>query len=303
MSLPATTHPPATVYRMQPAYDFTQERRKARHDNRLQPGARLLFEDVCELSERDGFCNASQEHFAGRYDTDERTIRRWEKRLEEFGYVRSSQGSADARRRRLTPCRVESTGHNSPVPGGSTGQSAQIPDISRHEIPDISRQALRVYKPLEGEREARAQNGRTTTDSEPSPEQPERPDDAPTLEAVKARAAMAGVPAPMAEEFFWYYEGQGWTTGGANPRPVRNWQAKLMQWKLRQPSFETAPASGKAGAPLDLAEPIERDQIGAALAHHPTLSADDFHDHGKDWRGKPMVKLSLAKRQALGVSR
>ena len=55
MSLPAHSHTPATVYRMQPAFDFTQERRKARHDKRLQPGARLLFEDVCDLSERDGY--------------------------------------------------------------------------------------------------------------------------------------------------------------------------------------------------------------------------------------------------------
>src|SRR5690606_1219095 len=44
-------------------------------------------------------------------------------------------------------------------------------------------------------------------------------------------------------------EAQGWVTSGQHPRPIGNWQAKLMQWKVSQPQFEPQPRSPQDATP------------------------------------------------------
>jgi hypothetical protein len=123
---------------------FSTVRKAARHDNRLPAQARLLFEDVCDLSQRDGFCNAGQDHFAKRYGASDRSVRNWEHKLEELGYLSIERGEGnDGRRRRLVPA------SRPPVPTPSTGNQLPVDtgnELPKNpEIPENQRQTPRVY--------------------------------------------------------------------------------------------------------------------------------------------------------------
>ena len=76
----------------------------------------------------------------------------------------------------------------------------------------------------------------------------------PTLDEVLARARVAGVDAATAEQFFYHFDAQGWTTGGKNPRPIRVWQSKLMQWASNQKRYDRrdAPPDHPTGPVRDL---------------------------------------------------
>lgn len=62
------------------------------HDTRLSCGARLLFGDIYRYS-RNGYCYASNAHFAKLYATSEKTIRRWVGELKTVGYVLFEMGA------------------------------------------------------------------------------------------------------------------------------------------------------------------------------------------------------------------
>lgn len=81
---------------MSRADPFSALRRRVRHDGGLSAQARLLFADVCDLSERDGHCKAGDVHFAKRYAVERRTVRRWIKELRDAGYVRV-EGATNSR--------------------------------------------------------------------------------------------------------------------------------------------------------------------------------------------------------------
>ena len=68
------------------------------------------------------------------------------------------------------------------------------------------------------------------------------------------------------------------------------------------PTNGSAVASDRWGKPIDLAAPFLRANVPAVKAAHPELADADFHDHGTTKDGA-LVRLSLAKRQALGVSK
>lgn len=57
----------------------------------------------------------------------------------------------------------------------------------------------------------------------------------PTLDEVLSAANQYMVSADVATKFFYYYEAQGWI--GTNNLPIRNWRAKLMEWKNNQNNF------------------------------------------------------------------
>lgn len=282
------------VARARGTNDYREVRIRARHDRRLQPGAALLFQDVCDLAERDGFCSAGQAHFAEVYGTDERTIRRWERRLQELGYVRLEESAGDARRRRLVPTDppdpVESTGHCCPV---DTGQSEENTGQSTPEIPDNRRQAPRVYNsPLGGESGARAHEGRSADGVEVG---------TPTIEAVVAYAAEAGIPEREARAFFAYFAGQGWLTSGRTPMPITDWRAKLHGWHDREPSFPSPastshPNAGQGGGEPRKAGPSMAEvsaALQAAAAELPPELRDRFEMLGDLWQSDAELREAL----------
>lgn len=56
-------------------------------DKRLKLGARLLYGEITSLSNKEGFCWASNKYFSDLYDCSKDTISRWITELKECGYI------------------------------------------------------------------------------------------------------------------------------------------------------------------------------------------------------------------------
>lgn len=79
-----------------------------RYDPRLgKPNARELYSEITALSNKDGYCHASNSYFARLYSVDTGTISRWISLLEECGYLQRKiiyhDGSKQVKERRLYP--------------------------------------------------------------------------------------------------------------------------------------------------------------------------------------------------------
>lgn len=61
---------------------------EVRYDERLSANEKLMYGELFALSNKYGYCWASNAYFANLYGKDERTIRRWLSDLEECGYIK-----------------------------------------------------------------------------------------------------------------------------------------------------------------------------------------------------------------------
>lgn len=59
-----------------------------RYDKRLPNGAKLLYGEITALSNKEGFCWASNRYFADLYGIAVRTIQRWIAEMERGGHIR-----------------------------------------------------------------------------------------------------------------------------------------------------------------------------------------------------------------------
>ncbi len=62
---------------------------KIRYDDDLISGAKLLYGEITALSNRCGYCNATNRYFADLYKTTNSTIVRWIRQLVEKEYIKS----------------------------------------------------------------------------------------------------------------------------------------------------------------------------------------------------------------------
>lgn len=59
-----------------------------RYDKRLKAYERLMFSEITALSNKYGYCTASNSYFASLYEVDKTTISRWLSHLSDLKYVR-----------------------------------------------------------------------------------------------------------------------------------------------------------------------------------------------------------------------
>ena len=58
-----------------------------RYDKRLKPNEKLLFSEITALSNKRGYCNASNNYFAQLYDVTTVTASNWVNHLKDRGYI------------------------------------------------------------------------------------------------------------------------------------------------------------------------------------------------------------------------
>lgn len=58
-----------------------------RYDKRLKPNEKLLFSEITALSNKRGYCNASNNYFAQLYDVTTVTASNWVNHLKDLGYI------------------------------------------------------------------------------------------------------------------------------------------------------------------------------------------------------------------------
>ena len=59
-----------------------------RYEKRLKPAERLLFAEISALTNKFGYCTASNGYFAELYETKKETVSRWISHLSELGFVK-----------------------------------------------------------------------------------------------------------------------------------------------------------------------------------------------------------------------
>ena len=59
-----------------------------RYDTRLTLGARMMYGEITCLSNKEGYCWASNRYFAEIYEVHENTIQNWITSLKKFDYIR-----------------------------------------------------------------------------------------------------------------------------------------------------------------------------------------------------------------------
>ena len=75
-----------------------------RYDRRLSASEKVFFAEITALSDQCGYCYAGNGYFSKLYDTSDRTVQRWVKRLQELGYVAVSYArDGAANQRRISP--------------------------------------------------------------------------------------------------------------------------------------------------------------------------------------------------------
>ena len=72
-----------------------------RYDEELPPNAKLLYAEISSLTDRRGYCYASNAYFQGLYLLSERTIQNLLKALKNGGYIRIINGDGGQGRRRI----------------------------------------------------------------------------------------------------------------------------------------------------------------------------------------------------------
>lgn len=85
-----------------------------RYDDRLSGDQKVLFSEITALSNKNGYCHASNEYFARIYKKDKRTIIRWINKLIEYGYVKKQviykPNSSEVEIRKLYPVTTPNPG-------------------------------------------------------------------------------------------------------------------------------------------------------------------------------------------------
>ncbi|EPD09379.1 DnaD and phage-associated domain protein [Lacticaseibacillus paracasei subsp. paracasei Lpp70] len=117
-----------------------------RYDKQLPQGAKLLYSEITALSNKNGYCWASNDYFAKLYSVSNRTIKSWLKCLEDNSYIRRvvkyKNGSKEIEQRfisiaprseNLTPSAIKST-HPSEENCPTSGRKLHHP--SEENCPD-----------------------------------------------------------------------------------------------------------------------------------------------------------------------
>lgn len=60
-----------------------------RYDKSLHPNAKILYSEITALCQKEGYCWASNSHFATLYDVAERSVINWLNNLKEKGYIKT----------------------------------------------------------------------------------------------------------------------------------------------------------------------------------------------------------------------
>lgn len=117
----------------------------------------------------------------------------------------------------------------------------------------------------------------------------------PSLQDVKTRASMTGMPEADAVAFWNHFESTGWIDKNGNP--IVRWQAKMDNWKASSRATAYQPKTGMAGAILAEKE-LKRIEarIASISEAAPTTTAGKFYNEAQR---KEMKELRERRKELL----
>lgn len=109
-----------------------------RYARTLPAPAKVLYAEIAALCERDGYCRARNDYFAGLYEVDIATVSRWVSSLAAAGFIRVEVDKATGNKRRIYPL-------------DSMGQAFRVSEVmQRKDCKDDKSAATSPQKRLEG---------------------------------------------------------------------------------------------------------------------------------------------------------
>lgn len=102
-----------------------------RYDEKITPGAKLLYGEITALSNKKGFCWAKDQYFMNLYNVGQTTVQRWLHSLQSGGYIKRSvqykEGTKEIENRyiRIRAYPIPENGHT-PMPKNGQGNSTSI---------------------------------------------------------------------------------------------------------------------------------------------------------------------------------
>ncbi|WKN44890.1 helix-turn-helix domain-containing protein [Tunicatimonas pelagia] len=249
-----------------PSYDVLVPA-TVRYDQQLKPAAKLLYGEVLALSDRTGYCWATNQYFADLYGVNKKTISGWLSQLVNRNYLRITYEISQGNQRRIYP---EKGGEKSYTPLSKnvsplTENQKGVYEKSHRKTPSLlienySIDTIDRVGPinekifLENDEEKKRENGgKMTTEPESKPPGSQRPKRGKTppfskpsvaelenyLRQQKSLAEDVLTTRVLALRFFNYYESNGWKVGR---NPMQNWQAAMDNWQLNaQTSAKSEP--------------------------------------------------------------
>lgn len=82
---------------------------KVRYDKVLPPNAKLLYGEITALTQKEGYCWASNDYFAELYDVSVETISRWISALKKAGYIEVELLKRQGNKRRIAIDKIVKT--------------------------------------------------------------------------------------------------------------------------------------------------------------------------------------------------
>lgn len=188
-----------------------------RYDKRVPPAARLLYGELTALSNKEGYCWASNNYFAELYDCTPQAISRWIKALAEAGHIVVEYVRRD----------------DSPV--------VESRKITINKNPLSINCSGGINKLLRGYQQNVKENSTSNTISNNTEPQSKKRFQRPTAEEINAYCKERGISID-AEAFIDYYETVGWLVGKART-PMHNWRSAVNNWEKNDRRYgRSAPA-------------------------------------------------------------
>jgi hypothetical protein len=171
-----------------------------RYDNKLKANEKLLYGEIASLSNKEGYCFATNKYFADLYNVSVQSISQWINHLVEQGHIEAEiiykEGSKEIAYRKITPLLKKTLipikeNFNTPIKEKFKDNNINNIIINNNNINNNSK-----FKK-------------------------------PTLDEVKAYIKEKGYNVD-AETFFNYFETSNWVDSKGNK--VKNWKQKLITW-------------------------------------------------------------------------
>lgn len=196
-----------------------------RYDNRLNDKAKLLYIEFTALTNKEGYCWATNSYFANLYNVTTRTISKMINQLKEYGYINVvmvyEPGTKQIKQRQIwlnNSIPMENNFHT-PMERKfqdnitSVNITTTIDGIESPPTPVLVKEKNNLY------------NGNQQTTNNP-----------PSKEDVLSYGKTVGSTIDL-DYFFNYYSASDWKDKGGN---LVNWKQKLIQWgRLEKPKNQS----------------------------------------------------------------
>lgn len=204
-----------------------------RYDKRLKANEKLMFGEITCLSQKEGYCYASNSYFAELYDVTPQAISGWIKNLEKCGYITCEylHNGTEVKERR-----IRMTNSIKDEKGNSTKLEKGI------------NKTLKGYKQKFKENTTRMNNtsdnitscyGKTTTKQKRFIK--------PTVLEISSYCSERKNNID-AQYFYDYYESKGWLVGKSG---MKDWKACIRTWERKQKDYSKPQRSDWSGQATD----------------------------------------------------